>query len=131
MPNLLLCGLGDAGSRIKAALEEEGWTVTGIRRQAAGDVIGFDDAASVRAAIAGATNILSSVPPAEGADPVLALYGGDLRQAPARGVGYMYETGASGDTGGAYVEEIPHLGGGRRTERAATDMAGGDVTNVG
>src|SRR3546814_7522662 len=79
MPNLLLFGLGYSGARIKAALEEEGWTVTGIRRQAAGDVIGFDDAASVRAAIAGATHILSSVPPAEGADPVLALYGGDLR----------------------------------------------------
>src|SRR3546814_5235230 len=70
MPNLLLFGLGYSGARIKAALEEEGWTVTGIRRQAAGDVIGFDDAASVRAAIAGATHILSSVPPAEGADPV-------------------------------------------------------------
>ena len=123
MPNLLLFGLGYSGARIKAALEEEGWTVTGIRRQAAGDVIGFDDAASVRAAIAGATHILSSVPPAEGADPVLALYGGDLRQAPARWIGYLSATGVYGDTGGAYVDETAPVGGGRRTERVATDLA--------
>src|SRR3546814_12031949 len=99
MPNLLLFGLGYSGARIKAALEEEGWTVTGIRRQAAGDVIGFDDAASVRAAIAAATHILSSVPPAEGADPVLALYVGARRPAPARCNGDLQGTVVHGDTG--------------------------------
>src|SRR3546814_21082528 len=103
MPNLLLFGLGYSGARIKAALEEERWTVTGIRRQAAGDVIGFDDAAPVRAAIAGATHRLSSGPPAEGADPVLALYGGDRRKGPAGGGGYMSAHGVSGDTGRADV----------------------------
>src|SRR3546814_18333695 len=60
---------------------------------------------------------------AEGADPVLALYGGDLRQAPARWIGYLSATGVYGDTGGAYVDETAPVGGGRRTERVATDLA--------
>src|SRR3546814_3708956 len=59
---------------------------------------------------------------AEGADPVLALYGGDLRQAPARWIGYLSATGVYGDTGGAYVDETAPVGGGRRTERVATDL---------
>ena len=74
-------------------------------------------------ALAGATHILSSVPPAEGADPVLARYGEAIRAAPAGWIGYLSSTGVYGDAGGAWVDESAPVGGGRRDARTAADLA--------
>jgi len=83
----------------------------------------FADEDAVRDAIGRATHILSSVPPGETADPVLARYDADLRAAPAHWIGYLSSTGVYGDTGGAWVDESAPIGQGRRSARAAADNA--------
>src|SRR3546814_7979627 len=65
---------------------------------------------------------LSSVPPADGGDPVLARYGATLQE--HRGwVGYLSSTGVYGDVGGAWVDESAAVGTGRRGARAGADAA--------
>ena len=119
---LLIFGMGYSAGRLAARLRGEGWQVTGIRRHAADDCIAFDDAASVKAAIASATHILSSVPPlAEGGDPVLIQYGADITANKNCWIGYLSATGVYGDTRGAWVDESAPIGEGRRTARADAD----------
>src|SRR3546814_4341812 len=123
MAHLLLFGLGYSGQRITAKLAAAGWQITTTRRQPVGPSIAFDDTAKVRAAITSATHILSSVPPADGKDPVLSHYGAELEKCYARWIGYLSATGVYGDTGGAYVDATAPVGGGRRTMRVAADLA--------
>lgn len=123
MPHLLLFGLGYAGQYISRYLTASGWNVTATKRQADQSAIAFDDSEKVHDAIANATHILSSVPPTDGEDPVIARYGARLRQAPASWLGYLSATGVYGDTEGAYVDETALIGGGRRTMRIAADLA--------
>ena len=121
MRNLLIFGLGYSAQVLAARLRAEGWTVRGTGR--AGD-IAFEDRAAVLAALAGASHVLSSVPPLrEGGDPVLAAYGDALRDAKAQWIGYLSSTGVYGDTGGAWVDESAPVGGGRRNARAEADLA--------
>src|SRR3546814_16448147 len=122
MAHLLLFGLGYSGRQITAKLAAAGWQITTTRRQPVGPSIAFDDAANVRAAIASATHILSSVPPADGKDPVLSRYGAEVEKCSARWIGYVSETGVYGDTGCAYVDETAAIGGGRRTMRVQADL---------
>lgn len=121
--HMLILGMGYTGARLADALRERGWRVTGVKRGTGGpDVIAFDDQAAVLSGIAGASHILSSVPPArDGADPVLARYGPAIATAPACWVGYLSSTGVYGDTGGAWVDESAPIGLGRRTARAQAD----------
>ncbi len=119
---MLIFGLGYTASRLAGWLRGEGWQVIATRRAAAPDTLAFDDADGVRAAIAAATHILSSVPPdAAGADPVLTRYGARLADAPARWIGYLSSTGVYGDTGGAWVDESAPTGTGRRPARVEAD----------
>ncbi|MFH4238197.1 hypothetical protein WAJ08_21020, partial [Acinetobacter baumannii] len=67
----------------------------------------------------------SSVPPEGDADPVLARYGDAIAAAPAIWTGYLSSTGVYGDAAGAWVDEASPVGQGRRTARAAADMAWG------
>lgn len=113
MPHLFLFGAGYTGGRIAAALAARGWRVTAAGRAT--------PAAAVEAALAGATHILSTVPPQDGADPVLARYGAAMA-AGARWLGYLSSTGVYGDTGGAWVDEAAPLRG-RRADRIAADRA--------
>ena len=120
---LLIFGMGYTAGRIATRLRLEGWEVTGVRRQATDGCIAFDDAASVRAVIASATHILSSVPPlSEGGDPVLLQYGTDIAANADRWIGYLSATGVYGDTKGAWVDESAPVGAGRRTARADADL---------
>ena len=119
--HMLIFGLGYTTSRLAARLRGQGWRVTATRRQADGDVLAFDDI-RVPAAIASATHIVSSVPPADDADPVLTRYGAVLAAAPAHWVGYLSSTGVYGDAGGAWVDEATPLGTGRRSARVAADL---------
>jgi nucleoside-diphosphate-sugar epimerase len=124
MTTLLVLGLGYTTTRIAGGLQARGWQITATRRVAGPDAIAFDDEDAVRAAIASATHILSSVPPdAEGRDPVLERYGALLESAPARWLGYLSSTGVYGDTGGAWVDESAAIGTGRRSARAEADRA--------
>jgi nucleoside-diphosphate-sugar epimerase len=122
---MLIIGMGYTASRLAARLRGDGWQVTGVRRSADVDSLAFDDDNAVRAAIARATHILSSVPPEGDADPVLARYGDAIAGAPAIWTGYLSSTGVYGDAAGAWVDEASPVGQGRRTARAAADMAWG------
>ncbi len=115
MAHLFIFGLGYSAKRIRAAAEARGWLVTATG--SAGE-IAFDDEPAVKAALAAADHVLSSVPPGEDGDPVLDRYGDAL----GRGwLGYLSSTGVYGDTGGAWVDERAPIGGGRRTARAEAD----------
>jgi nucleoside-diphosphate-sugar epimerase len=122
MPRLLIFGLGYTASRLAARLRGKTWEVVGIRRAAGPEALAFDEPA-VAVEIARATHILSSVPPESDADPVLARYGDALCTTPASWVGYLSSTGVYGDTGGAWVDESAPVGTGRRSARAAADLA--------
>lgn len=122
MGQMLIFGLGYAASHIADRLTARGWDLTGTTQDGRGGSIAFADEASVLAALRGATHILSSVPPAEGADPVLARYGQALAVAPAAWIGYLSSTGVYGDADGAWVDEGAPIRG-RRPDRNAADAA--------
>jgi nucleoside-diphosphate-sugar epimerase len=118
---LLVLGLGYTAAHIAAAFAARGGTVTAVRSRPGPGVLTLDDPA-LPAAIAAATHILSSVPPArDGIDPVLAAHGPALATAPAAWVGYLSSTGVYGDAGGAWVDEASPLNG-RRSGRIAADL---------
>lgn len=121
MPHMLIFGMGYTASRLAIRLREEGWQVTGTRRSADAQSIAFDDDRSVRAAMASATHILSSVPPQDDVDPVLMRYGSAIAAAPTLWAGYLSSTGVYGDAAGAWVDEASPIGQGRRIARAAAD----------
>jgi nucleoside-diphosphate-sugar epimerase len=116
VPHLFIFGLGYSAKRIRAATEALGWRVTATGRDGE---LAFDDE-RVRAALASASHVLSSVPPDEAGDPVLARYGAALDH---RWLGYLSSTGVYGDTRGAWVDESAPAGIGRRAARAQADAA--------
>jgi nucleoside-diphosphate-sugar epimerase len=120
MPSLFIFGLGYSAGRIASRLQGEGWSVAAT---GSAGTIGFEDRAAVLAALERATHILSSVPPGDTGDPVLAAYGDAIRAAPARWIGYLSSTGVYGDTGGAWVDETAPVGTGRRNARTEADLA--------
>jgi hypothetical protein len=115
--HLFVFGLGYTAGRIADALRREGWRVSATG--SAGDV-DFEDGRAVRARLAQSDHVLSSAPPDETGDPVLARYGDALGQG---WLGYLSSTGVYGDTGGAWVDESAPSGRGRRTARAEADAA--------
>ncbi|MCD2317383.1 NAD(P)-dependent oxidoreductase [Sphingomonas sp. IC-11] len=112
---LFIFGLGYAASAIADA---SGWPILATTRDGRAGTIRFDDDAAVRAGLAAATHVLSSVPPGEN-DPVLARYGDALD---GRWLGYLSSTGVYGDAGGAWVDESAPIRG-RRPARNAADAA--------
>lgn len=125
MPHMLILGLGYSAGHMAERLRADGWRVTGVRRTAGPDIIAFDDDAAVRAAIAAASHILSSVPPVDGVDPVLTRYGKAIAAAPTSWIGYLSSTGVYGNAKGAWVDEGSATGFGRRAARAMADAAWG------
>ena len=116
-PRRLFCfGLGYTALALAERLSAQGWPVAGTcqsderraRLEARGievHLFGRGGRLDARAALAGATHILSSVPP-DPHDPVLAAHGADL--AAHRGVewaGYLSTTGVYGDRAGGWVDE--------------------------
>jgi len=117
MARLLIFGFGYTARVIAARLNS--WRITGTTREGRGDTLCFDDETAVRAEIAAATHVLSSVPPDGAGDPVLRVYGEALGQT---WLGYLSSTGVYGDTGGAWVDESAPMRG-RRPARNAADAA--------
>ncbi|NMW32767.1 SDR family NAD(P)-dependent oxidoreductase [Altererythrobacter sp. RZ02] len=115
MSHMLIFGLGYTASRLAAALREAEWTVDATG--SAGNV-DFADEAAVCRLLAETTHVVSSVPPAEGTDPVLDRYGEYFGSA---WLGYLSSTGVYGDAAGAWVDESASTGGGRRKDRAECD----------
>lgn len=120
---LLILGLGYT-ARLAAPRLAQGRAVVGSTRDGRGGSLRFEDEPAVRAAIASATRVLSSVPPDEdGRDPVLDRYGHALASSDAEWIGYLSSTGVYGDTGGAWVDEGSPVGTSRRAARTASDRA--------
>ena len=119
MSRLLILGLGYTAARVAASVAGKGWRVVGTSRDGRADTLRFDDREAVLTEIAPATHILSSVPPQDDADPVLAAYGSVLMHAPAW-LGYLSSTGVYGDANGAWVDESAALTG-RRPARNRAD----------
>jgi nucleoside-diphosphate-sugar epimerase len=101
---LAVFGLGYSGAAVAAAATADGLATRGITRRT--------DATTTHAALAHATHVLSTVPPADTADgdgaydPVLSRYAADLTLAPMlRWVGCLSTTGVYGDRGGDWVDE--------------------------
>jgi nucleoside-diphosphate-sugar epimerase len=119
---LLIFGLGYTAARFADAMRGAGWAVdaTGSKGN-----LDFADMEAVNEAIGRASHVLSSVPPERdgGTDPVLDAYGRQLVSAPASWIGYLSSTGVYGDTKGAWVDESAPVGTGRRSARAAADLA--------
>ncbi len=122
MGQMLIFGMGYAASHLADRLRARGWEVTGTTRDGHEGSIAFGDHGAVLAALRSATHILSSVPPVDGEDPVLARYGEAVALAPATWVGYLSSTGVYGDTGGAWVDESAPIMG-RRPDRNTADAA--------
>jgi nucleoside-diphosphate-sugar epimerase len=119
----LFCfGLGYSASRLARSLIADGWAVAGTCRTAKAaatlradgiDAHLFDGVGRLdhmESLLAGATHLLSSVPPDphndNDGDPVLRLHRADIaRCAGLKWIGYLSTTGAYGDTGGAWVDE--------------------------
>lgn len=115
--NLLILGLGYAATAIAQAAR---CPVAATTRDGRAGTLRFDDDHGVRTALAAATHVLSSVPPDDEGDPVLARYGDALD---GRWLGYLSSTGVYGDTGGAWVDESAATDRGRRANRNAADAA--------
>ncbi len=113
---LFIFGLGYAASAIADA---SGWPVLATTRDGRAGTIRFDDEQAVRAGLAAATHILSSVPPDENGDPVLMRYADALT---GQWLGYLSSTGVYGDANGAWVDESAPITG-RRPARNAADAA--------
>ncbi|MEG3124907.1 NAD(P)-dependent oxidoreductase [Sphingomonas sp. GB1N7] len=121
MPRLLIFGLGYTAERIASALGAKGWQIVGTTQNGRDDTLRFGDTAAITRELALATHILSSVPPADDTDPVLAKYGDALARSNAW-LGYLSSTGVYGDAGGAWVDEGAPIRG-RRGARSAADAA--------
>src|SRR3954468_14712862 len=92
-PHLFCFGLGYTAKALAGALLERGWRVTGTFRDASHaaaarrpglEVVIFDRAhpvAEIDRHLAGATHLLSSVPPDEHGDPVLDVHGVAITEA--------------------------------------------------
>ena len=115
MARLFIFGLGYTAGRIAQAMRGSGWQIDATG--SAGNVA-FDDTDAVISSLGSASHVLSSVPPADGMDPVLDRYGHALG---GKWLGYLSSTGVYGDTRGAWVDEGSPTGGGRRTARAQCD----------
>ncbi|MDF0487813.1 NAD(P)-dependent oxidoreductase [Sphingomonas sp. H39-1-10] len=116
---LFVFGLGYTAQALARRLRDAGWHVAGTGR---GGAVNFDDADAVRRALAAATHILSSVPPADERDPVLERHG-DVLARSAAWLGYLSSTGVYGDAAGAWVDETAPTGTGRRVARSEADAA--------
>ncbi|MDE2404250.1 MAG: SDR family NAD(P)-dependent oxidoreductase [Sphingomonadales bacterium] len=122
MKRLFVFGLGYTAKAIAAAWEARGGEVISTGRDG---TLRFDDAGNVRAALADAGAVLSSVPPdGAGGDAVLDVYGDALA---GKTLAYLSSTGVYGDSGGAWVDESAPVGRGRRTARAEADARWLDI----
>jgi nucleoside-diphosphate-sugar epimerase len=116
--HLVVFGLGYTGAALAAAAAAAGLVVHGIDRRT--------DPATTRTALSQATHAVTTVPPDEQHDPILAQYHTDLTHAPAlRWVGYLSTTGVYGDRAGNWVDEatIPTPHSARAARRVAAENA--------
>src|SRR5579885_3124739 len=117
----LFCfGLGYCALALARRLQARGWAVAGTCREESAQARMAERGIEAflfprgrplpEAALAGATHLLSSIPPDAEGDPVLDLHARDI--AAARGLawaGYLSTTGVYGDRAGGWVDEESEL----------------------
>ena len=114
----LFCfGLGYVALTLATRLLPLGWTIAGTSRNAAKQAklsalgiasYAFDGTERMEdatAALAGATHVLSSVPPDPDGDPVLRFHKDDIVALAPAWAGYLSSTVVYGDAGGRWVDE--------------------------
>jgi nucleoside-diphosphate-sugar epimerase len=130
-PRLFCFGLGYSALALAEALQGRGWRVAGTCRGAERqralaargiDALPFDrdrPLGNAAEALAGATHLLSSIPPDASGDPVTDLHGDDIgRLKGLAWAGYLSTTGVYGDHAGGWVDEdTPRTPGGERGRR--------------
>jgi nucleoside-diphosphate-sugar epimerase len=143
--NRLFCfGLGYSALTLARRLIAKRWRVAGTVRSdekaralaAEGiEAFAFDRGHALDpSALAGATHLLSSVPPDDKGDPVLDAHGADLlRLEGVKWTGYLSTTGVYGDRGGEWVDERASLrpSGKRGAARVAAEEAWRALGRVG
>jgi nucleoside-diphosphate-sugar epimerase len=111
MNHLLCFGFGLTAQTLASLLPRDQWKISGTTRNekglaaiAAQDVtpVRFDQLHHVPDDV---THILSSVPPDENGDPVLARFASDLQTRNPKWVAYLSTTGVYGDHQGGWVDE--------------------------
>ncbi len=130
MAELIVFGAGYSGLASARAALAHGMSVAVTSRgtpvlPAGAVAVPFTAAAP---AIAGARFMVSTAPPDASGDPVLAAYGGAIRAASLRWVGYLSTTGVYGDRDGGWVDEesppAPQSDRARRRVAAEADWSG-------
>lgn len=137
-PRRLFCfGLGYSARVLAVRLQAQGWAVAGTTRspEAAASLtaVGIDSFLfdrgrpldDARAALAGTTHVLSSVPPDVEGDAVVAHHGRHIAAAGIEWIGYLSTTGVYGDRDGDWVDEESALEptGGRGRRRVAAEAS--------
>ncbi|MCC7049954.1 MAG: SDR family oxidoreductase [Alphaproteobacteria bacterium] len=137
-PRLFCFGLGYSALALAGRVLPRGWRVAGTCRGADKraefarrgiEAFLFDRGRPLdrpAEALAGATHLLSSVPPDAAGDPVIDHHGTDLRQLSGiEWAGYLSTTGVYGDRGGQWVDERSALTptGQRGERRVAAERA--------
>jgi nucleoside-diphosphate-sugar epimerase len=137
-PRLFCFGLGYSATVLARRLLRRGWRVAGTTRtpEALPELraqgieaylfAGDHPLADPAEALAGTSHLLSSVPPGEAGDPVLACHGRDIASlAGLAWVGYLSTTVVYGDTGGAWIDESAPIrpSGPRGRRRAEAERA--------
>lgn len=126
--HLLIFGLGQAGRAVARLAVARGLRVTATSRRlvAAAMQPGVALLRFGAALPADATHVLTTAPPDEAGDPVLAAYAAALATAPElRWAGYLSTTGVYGDRGGGWVDEAtPVAPGQERSRRRVAAEAG-------
>ena len=137
MQQLFCFGLGYSAMALSRRLDARKWRISGTcrsaRRRAALDALGIkvalfdsDTPMDPAKALAGATHLLSSVPPDAEGDPVLRQHAADLaRTRTVEWVGYLSTTGVYGNRDGGWVDETSDTrpGGERGARRLAAERA--------
>ncbi len=134
---LLIFGLGYAGAAVARAALADGFTVTAALRGVSRSWSPAHNylhlpVAEAGLALAHATHLLVTAPPAPEGDPMLAMHAMDVAAAPTlRWIGYFSSTGVYGDRGGNWVSEAtPPAPGSERAERRLTaEAAWADYAN--
>ena len=130
---LLIFGLGFCGTAAARDAAVAGWQVSATSRNPGAPTPPGVRVVPFRAArdeIAAATHILATAPPREDADPVLSLYGADIRKAGnLTWMGYLSTTGVYGDRNGGWVDETtePAPTADRSRRRLSAELAWRDV----
>jgi nucleoside-diphosphate-sugar epimerase len=119
MKNKFFCfGMGYTAQALARRLASAGWLISGTSRDAnarramAGqgwELFPFDEDLPLEhfaRVLAGTTHLMSSVPPGEAGDPVIALHGADIAAMDGlQWSGYLSTTGVYGDRQGGEVDE--------------------------